>query len=939
MATLGQTQVEEREVATSQQLSGAIFRAKDLYEETGDEKYKEYGKRAFQELKKRGDAEYHRVIATRQLGADPSSVNATVGADLKTRLGYTLLDPGADGVNRQLYLQRKFGRDNVRTVRVDGQDRDWIKRGNEWTPVDEVGLTASDFSVDFARDLPQVVAEIGVAALTSGSTHLPRLMRFAAPAVAGYIEKVVQDVAMSEAMGIDADVGHIATTEGAWSLAGLGAEGGVRLGSKLITSKLPSDEVQIFKGAIDQLKRDGLPMLAENAKVKGGWIRKPFIETSEKFEQALRETQDALVSGSRSDFETALRSYSENLLNQQNALARQVASEGATNQKATIDQINALARRRVDALGTPPPDAPHVRGSNIRESINSAYGVQKREADRLFNIALRSGDNSGLTVGAKNIDEDILETIANSGLPMDRQKELIVKYAPAAVKRWKGGVEKAFRGKVKKTKAQKQVDSLLKALGEEVDDEALNVPVDLSFRDLYDLRGSIRRDIKFDVAADGVTAGPAQPTLKRIDGVLSDHMDSLAKEGGFADEFGAANKHFQEKVMPYRRGDILSVRKGRDAAGYVTDDNVMDKLLYGRNAADNVREIIRVEGANSPIVQHIKDELGGRIIAGSRLPGGWVDIGNLGKLVDATNPAVWDAVYGKGSSKRLKRLKNVVNLNNFDARKGDPRLMEAYFNATTDREASEVLKRIRSYATSQVQNAKYQNKVVKHVIERGDPKLVDPDTVSGALVELDPTELRAFFDTMPDAATHDAFKNAMLTEIVGRSRTHESGEAIRAFANGHDLLVDPKVLLANLSDKKMLRKLRVVMPEKEIRQLKSFAQTYGAFTAWAARNPRKVSLGISPYLRTGADGNIQTRLVVTGHPALDTAIRSVIEKGAPMSDSYKLLWTTLVGMDDAMASTLQQMSQDPEYKQYVIENFQSLMFDKAESPNKEAPAN
>lgn len=937
MATLGQTKVEEREALTSKQLSGTIFRAKDLYESTGDPKYQAFAKQAFDELKSRGDAEYHRVLAVQQLGADPQSVNAERGADLKTRLGYTLLDPGSDGANRHLYLQRKFGRDNVRQIVVDGQERDWIKQGNEWTPVDEVGMTASDFTIDFARDLPQAMTEMGVAYLTSGSAHLSRLFRFAAPAVAGYAEKVLQDIVASESMGIEPDVGKIAATEALWSTTGLGFEGAVRLGAKGISVKLPSDEVQIFKGAIEQLERDGLPMLAQNAKVKGGWLRKPYIETSEKFEQALRETQEAIMGGSTKDFDTALRAYSADLLNQQNALARQVASESAQRQKQTISEINKLAQKRVDALGFAPTEAPHVRGGKARESLSNAYAVQKKQADQLYDVALRASDVSGLTIGAKNIDEDILGAIADSGLPMDRQKELIMKYAPSAVKRWKGGVEKAFRGKVKKTKLDRQKEQLLRALGEEVEDEAINVPVDLSFRDLYDLRGAIRRDIKF--AADGVTAGPAQPTLKRIDGVLSEHMDSLAKEGGFSKEFNAANKHFQEKVMPYRRGDILSVRKGRDAPGYVTDDNVMDKLLYGRNAADNVRELIRVEGPNSPIAQSIREELGGRIVAGSRLPGGWVDIGNLGKLVDATNPAVWDAAYGKGSSKRLKQLKNVVNINNFDARKGDPRLIEAYLNASSDREAAELLGKIKMFSTQQVKDAEYKNRIVKHVIERGDPKLVDPDTVSSALLEMDPTELRAFFDTMPDTVTHDTFKNAMLVELVGRARTHESGAVLRAFANGHDILVDPKVMLANLSDKKMLSRLRAVMPEKEINRLKSFAQTYGSFVAWAAQNPRKVSTGISPYLRTGTNGNIQARMVVTMHPVLDRVLKSAISKGEPMSKSYEALWVSLIGVDDAMASTLQQMAQDPEYKQFVIENFQNMTFQQGQSPKQEkAPA-
>lgn len=935
--TLGTTQVREEEALTDRQLSGGVFRARKAYEETGDKKYLGFAKNAYSQLKERGGAEYWRVEAAMQLDTDMESINMEEGADLRTRLGYTLMAPGQDGANKGLYLINKFGRDNIRTIEVDGNKRDLIRYGNEWRPVDEVGLTTSDFTVDFARDLPQVVAEIATSFGPGALKHASRIVRFAAPSVAGFTEKVIQDVVMSKAMGVDPDVGNIAATEFALSAGGMGMEGLLRGGARLVTPKAPSSEVKIFGESLERLKKAGVSDLADAAKVKGGWIRKPYISLEEGFHDALERTQRVVQGGTPETFEEGLRRYAKITLDNQDALARKVAATERVNQKRIVSEINDMAQRRLDAMPHGRIDAPHVRGAQGRDLIGQAYKAEKEEASRLFDVALRESDAAGLSVSAKELDETVATTILDSGLPIDQQGQLIAKYAPAQVKKWEGSLEKAYRGKTKRmSKADRQKQELLRQLGETVDDLP-DEAVDLTFRDLYDLRGALRKDIKFDVAQDGVTAGPAQPTLKKIDGALTEEMESLAKEGGYLDSFRSANKHFEERVMPFRRGDINKVRKGRDAPGFVTDDNVMSDLLYGKNAADNVRELLRVAGRNSPLAQHIQKELSGRIVSGAKLPSGWVDIPALGKLVDATNPAVWDAAYGPGAHKRIKQLKNVVNINNFDARKGDPRMLEAYMSASSDTEARELLQRIRGFATKQTMQGKYQDKIVKHVIARGDPSMVDPNTVGRALLELDPTELRAFFDTMPDEKMAEAFKTGMMNELIGRSRTVESGAALRAFANGHDILVDPKVLLANLSDRAMRERLGVVLTSTEMSRLKSFASSYGALVEWSARNPRKVNLGVAPYLRTGMDGNVATRFVWSGHPFIDNTIRGMIEKGEPMEKAYQMMWTAIVGTDEAISSTITQMNQDPDYERYVKERIQHLNF-MAESPKKEAPA-
>lgn len=348
--------------------------------------------------KKEERAELKKNIS-QALGISDDQFDETRGADFKTRSLVDFLPTQSEKVSQ---LQKKYGENNVKPLRVGGDDRIVFRDDTDgkFRLFDEQGFSMKDLTADIAGEVVPTVASIGAAipaaAATIGSGGIAAPLAIgAASGTAHAVTGFVQDMAARQLSGQDQQYGEAVKRRGVEGLITGGADAltagvarpiarmwgdrAVGAGAEKISSlmkkydvdygKLPSGVTGTSSEASAALKRAGnLPKGAE---------AKQLSNVRDRIPGSLQELRESF-GGTADD---TIRYVKE----------VQARADDAVNaaQKAKIDADAAkanLSRSKGQATAEFPDAQSAARGAQADEALNAARAMRNQIDEQLEKV-------------------------------------------------------------------------------------------------------------------------------------------------------------------------------------------------------------------------------------------------------------------------------------------------------------------------------------------------------------------------------------------------------------------------------------------------------------------------------------------------------------------------------------------------------------------------
>ena len=704
-------------------------------------------------------------------------------------------------------LRKEYGDDNVTSLNVGGKPALLYRdpKADEWRLADPLEFEFADFTADIAGDVMPIVAGgvAGALAFLGTSPTAPATAGTgpiaAAAAAAAATEATAgtaQDVAAQKLLGIDMELGEIASRRAKEAAINFTIEAATLKAGKVIKALVGKQGVdQATKEVMavgDVLNRriptymqqgeEGIRRAQEIAERFPNSTPARFFEdirgaASQRIvnefgvEDLTEEAADKIL---RDGLETTTRQLSDDMANINKSLddlaARKETLKGLKEREITAqakkeakELFDAEIQRKAKNITTKGAVSPEKTGLNLQRRMAQQYVDTEAASRRAFEDAyfqlnnVRASANELSGVFGKTKNQAIL----------DSEDEVINVLAP-------GG----------RTASGRAVSSL-----DEIADESI------TFKQLNELIQLIEEKTKRGAAIPGFNAGAYRKLADDLRKRRTTLLGRATPEARSA--FNRANKQFRERVLPFRESDIFaSIRPelGQSYQRAITDAVAGRKVVLPRlnqggteviNAAlrnpKNVKDYLRASGNTLEARKLLREAwLSSKgLEAGQPIPKGALKFSPADLDIART---LWPASGDAGFNRKVQTLKSLQRL----ADEGDD-FIDGITAQTFDRLWNEgfgqAQKEIQQIAAKEVSQKKALNDLTKDklvkLMAQGKVPLptnsVSMESLADGILRSNPADVSAFMKKMERDSPElvQAFRMAVfqsLTRKAGRGR-------------------------------------------------------------------------------------------------------------------------------------------------------------------------
>lgn len=704
-------------------------------------------------------------------------------------------------------LRKEYGDDNVASLNVGGKPALLYRdpRADEWRLADPLEFEFADFTADIAGDVMPIVAGgvAGALAFLGTSPTAPATAGTgpiaAAAAAAAATEATAgtaQDVAAQKLLGIDMELGEIASRRAKEAAINFTIEAATLKAGKVIKAlvgKQGVDQATKEVMAVGDVLNRRIPTYMQQGEEgirRAREIAERFPNsTPARFFEDIRGaasqrivnefgvedlTEEAANKILRDGLETTTRQLSDDMANINKSLddlaARKEKLKGLKEREITAqakkeakELFDAELQRKAKNITTKGAVSPEKTGLNLQRRMAQQYVDTEAASRRAFEDAyfqlnnVRASANELSGVFGKTKNQAIL----------DSEDEVINVLAP-------GG----------RTASGRAVSSL-----DEIADESI------TFKQLNELIQLIEEKTKRGAATPGFNAGAYRKLADDLRKRRKTLLGRATPEARSA--FNRANKQFRERVLPFRESDIFaSIRPelGQSYQRAITDAVAGRKVVLPRLNQGGT-EVINTALRNPKNVKDYLRASGNTLEARKLLREAWLSSKGLeaGQPIPKSalkfSPAdldiartLWPAAGDAGFNRKVQTLKSLQRL----ADEGDD-FIDGVTAQTFDRLWNEgfgqAQKEIQQIAAKEVSQKKALNDLTKDklvkLMAQGKVPLptnsVSMESLADGILRSNPADVSAFMKKMEKDSPElvQAFRMAVfqsLTRKAGRGR-------------------------------------------------------------------------------------------------------------------------------------------------------------------------
>jgi stage V sporulation protein SpoVS len=683
---------------------------------------------------------------------------------IDAKSGFPLLDRASIGMaptesDKQNYLVRKYGQENVTPVNIGGQSNYAIKTGDgKITLFDEIGPSAKDIADVSGAVLPTTAA-IAAAITTAGTTANPFVVSAAANG-AYFGVSGIQDALVREVMGERIQPMEIAARRGFESGIGMAIDLATAGTGRFISRR-------IGKGVINQYGK-AIADAEQVLKSKGMNVE---MSPAAEFGPLRLESQQRYAASSPNSGE-AVR-LNKNL----NVLADYQSSLTANPQTpaATFDKVVGTLRAEYDDLVKAVESEDKKAAAIIRKSLDDKLtgisnfqqwkdeGFQKEPLGNALNAILTQGkeqvnelktkaftafydaaDRAGAVVTPKEASTTLKKAISGfKGIKTNPEVDRIVGTLDQmhSYKLEANRIERLIaQGKEKPTKANLKLVKQLRDASAPLDMRTLNLYVQ-----------TIQDAVP---GADAIGGKSAQQVASTASGALRDLRDSVISKKQLGKQFADINAQYANDVLLFERqspGAILKERLGDTSS---TPSQMVDRAI---SDPSNVDDVLRAVGLADPnqvpqfreqLQRAYLDKIG---LTSRHGPSDKIDFNPeiIQKLYGVDVNGAPNVNSGKLMVGKLQELEGALkdsklNLSNV---KGDE--VDSLFKSLSQQEREGVIKSITSRLASEKQaDLMLENTLIK-LAKKGEWGKVDNDEFARAMFNAPIQDVRTVIGKMP----------------------------------------------------------------------------------------------------------------------------------------------------------------------------------------------
>lgn len=740
------------------------------------------------------------------------------------------------------YLSDIYARDggDIRKVSMDYGAEFLVQHpkltGGQYILADEYGVSLKDV-LDVTREIATTGAEIGAGVFGPGKVSVPLT------ALKTGVSNAVTNLAIDTILGTpDADentfgknLSYALTEGGKTALVDLGfgqaVKGGIRLfGDQRLGKDEVADRIAESKKALEKrfgfefeetygTRQNTMEALLQQEDIVSRYSSGFFAGLSRKAERArdiIYDLSRGLTNFSSKDFNALYRSFRQNQIDR----TQQVVQEIANNDQILGNAISRAIAERVRALGVSGSTSSRETGSMIRNAFVELKREAKKESNRRFEEVFKMADGLGVTLNPSAVSNNIQNVVNSLDLPKDIRGEVLNIFKPRGIN---------------------QVSRQADALGEQITED---LPViygaagdivaggqrseaavqNLSLSQLDDWRKQVKRVINRQIQ-NGQDTSKLKQVEEAIDGMIDDAME----RGGpkLVEAHNAAKLFFTESVVPFRAKGIADLSTKGDAQEYVLGDlQVINKFFNGDRAVENLRELKRVLGNNSPALENMRAAYLNNLMDKAVTYNGSVDYLKLNQV--AFNKDVVRELYGEQAVKGFEELDELMRLN------GGTKISQDLVDSMTRAKSPKDIKQILNIARDQIRREKYLERNAKKLIGKirsGEITMEDPSDLISAVRGLKAGEAKEFLNALPEiGGIRQSFQQEYLNDLMTLAGRGSSASQKTSRKMGGRNVWDYKLMDDILTDSTRRANYEAILGKKVLKDLADLNNALKSFS-------------------------------------------------------------------------------------------------------------
>jgi len=697
-------------------------------------------------------------ILSQVLNAPEEAIDAKSGFPLLDRLWIGMAPTEGD---KQNYLVRKYGQENVTPVNIGGQSNYAIKTGDgKITLFDEVGPSAKDIADISGEVVPMTAATIA-ATTAAGSTGNPFFV--AAAANGAYFGATgIQDALVRERMGERIQPMEIAARRGFESGIGMATDLVTAGTGRFITRRLG-------KGVINQYGK-AIADAEQVLRSKGMNVETPFAA---EFGPSKLEAQQKYAGRNPNSGESVRLNKNLNILSDyQSSLTPNPQTPAAT-----FDKVIGTLRTEYDDLVKAVESEDKKAAAIIRKSLDdklagiSNYqqwkdeGFQKEPLGNALNAILIQGkeqinelkgkafrqfydtsNKAGAFIAPKEASKTIKKAISvfkgiKTNSEVDRIVGILDEMHSCKLKADK--LERLInQGKVKPTKENLKIIKNLRNASAPLDVEALNMYV---------------QTISQAIPEKGAIGGKNAAQVASVaGGALTNLRDSVIAKKKLGKQFADVNAQYVNDVLLFERQSPGAILKERLGDPVLTPSQMVDRVVSDPAHVDDVLRAISLADPNQvpkfreQLQRAYLDKIG---LTARNGPSDKIDFNPeiIQKLYGVDVNGVPNANSGKLMVGKLQELEGALKDSKLNLSNVKPDEVDALFKSLSQQEREGVVKSITSRLASEKQaDLMLENTLIK-LAKKGEWTKVDNDEFARAMFNAPIQDVRTIIGKMPQS--------------------------------------------------------------------------------------------------------------------------------------------------------------------------------------------